>query len=404
MPFINELSLTDLPVHDPNFVADPLPHLRKARRQHPWLAASDVGYLVHEYEAIKDLYFMDDKLHFPSDNIIDFMGARGSPWGTFNEELMITKQGEEHDRIRSNVAHAFSPGAINRLRPLIRETVAAWLDEWAPKEKFDFAEFAAKFPIRVMCKIIGASPDVVPSIREYLETQGLSYSMDKSILPAADRAISNLFDFVNRLIEVRLKEGGERGDLLDELIAANTSGAISDYQLRNLLIFLFAAGYDTSKNMLTLIMYLMLDRPEMWERCAEDRAFCTRVMEEALRYDSVSNVPRTVVEEFTYRDVVFPEGTNLQFILTLSGRDPDAFEEADIFDPERERENRHLAFGRGAHVCLGQFLARAQIEEGIHLIARRLKSPKLVGEVTWRPFVGVWGIRTLPVVFRHQPG
>src|SRR5690606_11531616 len=107
------------------------------------------------------------------------------------------------------------------------------------------------------------------------------------------------------------------------------------------------------KNMLTLIMHLMLTRPDAWQRCAGDAAYCTRVMEEALRLHSVSNVPRTVVEEFVYRDVVFPAGANLQFILTLSGRDPGAFEEPDIFDPDRPRDNRHLAFGRGAHVCLG---------------------------------------------------
>jgi len=110
-------------------------------------------------------------------------------------------------------------------------------------------------------------------------------------------------------------------------------------------------------------------------------------------------VPRTVAEEFTYRDVTFPVGTNLQFILTLSGRDPAAFRDADTFDPERPPDNRHLAFGRGMHICLGQFLARAQIEEGLHLIAQRIRSPRQAGEVSWRPFVGVWGIRSLPIEF-----
>ena len=61
-----------------------------------------------------------------------------------------------------------------------------------------------------------------------------------------------------------------------------------------------------------------------------------------------------------------------------------------------------MAFGRGMHMCLGQHLARAQIQEGIHLIAQRITNPRLVGEVTWRPFPGVWGIRTLPIAF--EPG
>jgi cytochrome P450 len=69
------------------------------------------------------------------------------------------------------------------------------------------------------------------------------------------------------------------------------------------------------------------------------------------------------------------------------------------FQPERVRTTRHLAFGRGMHICLGQYLARAQLEEGLHLIARRLGKPRLAGEVTWRPFLGAWGLRTLPIAF-----
>jgi cytochrome P450 len=72
------------------------------------------------------------------------------------------------------------------------------------------------------------------------------------------------------------------------------------------------------------------------------------------------------------------------------------------FDPEREQEARHLAFGRGTHICLGQYLATAQMEEGLHLIAQRIANPRLDGEVTWRPFRGgAWGIRSLPIRFEH---
>ena len=65
--------------------------------------------------------------------------------------------------------------------------------------------------------------------------------------------------------------------------------------------------------------------------------------------------------------------------------------------------NRRLGFGRGAHVCLGQFIARAQIAEGMHLIAQRLENPKLVAPVTWRPFYGVWGLEGLPIEFESAP-
>lgn len=400
MRSIADLSLMELPLEDGAFAADPLPHFAAARRQHPWLAKCSYGYWVFEYRAIDELHRMDDRLHFATDQIIEVMGAKGSPWGDYNEGLMITKQGEEHDRLRGNVAEAFSPRNINRFRQQMRDTVAQLLDEWEPRGGFDFAEFASHFPIRIMCSIIGASPDVVPDIREYLEILGLSFCMDPAILPAADEAVTNLFDFVNQLIEKRGPGGdAESGDLLDALIAAKTGGRISDDELSNLLVFLFGAGYDTSKNMLTLIMHLMLERPEIYRRCAEDTAYARKVMREAFRYRSVSSTPRTVVEEFVYRDVRFPVGTMLTFALPVSGRDPAAFTNVDLFDPDRPFEHSDIAFGRGAHMCLGQHLARAQIEEGLHLIAQRLRQPRLAGEITWRPFPGVSGIRSLPIRF-----
>ena len=87
------------------------------------------------------------------------------------------------------------------------------------------------------------------------------------------------------------------------------------------------------------------------------------------------------------------------FATALTGRDPLAYDSPLRFDPERKAENRHVAFGRGAHICLGQFIARAQLEEGVHLITQRLKNPHLTAEPSWRPFLGTWGYKSLPIAF-----
>jgi cytochrome P450 len=85
----------------------------------------------------------------------------------------------------------------------------------------------------------------------------------------------------------------------------------------------------------------------------------------------------------------------------VSGRDPGAFDNPDVFDPERPRKSPTMPFGLGPHMCLGQHLARAQIEEGLHIIAQRLKDPKRNGANGWREFPGVWGVRGLPIAFTH---
>ena len=106
-----------------------------------------------------------------------------------------------------------------------------------------------------------------------------------------------------------------------------------------------------------------------------------------------------LTEEFIYEDIVFPKDMLLIIHAPYSGRDPSAFEDPTAILPERDRSNRHLAFGRGAHICLGQHLAKIQISEGIHLMARRIRNPRLAGELEWRPFLGVWGLETLPIEF-----
>jgi cytochrome P450 len=264
MQSASTMTLPYLPMEDPSFAVDPMPFIESARREHPWLAKCSVGYVVHEYQAIREMTPMDDKMRPSMDSISEIMGAKGTRWGDFMDNLMLAKTGEEHSRIRNSVAISFTPRNINRYRALMREVVARLLDEWAPRGAFDFAEFAANFPITVMFGLIGASPSALPGIRKSLETQGLSVSLDKSLLPAVQSAYEVLYDFVDKLVVQRQQApGGEPQDVLNSLLAATRAGQIDAAELRNLLIFLFAAGYDTSKNMLTLIMHKMVHHPDL---------------------------------------------------------------------------------------------------------------------------------------------
>jgi cytochrome P450 len=402
MPLVSELELPHLAIEAPEMAEDPVPLFEAARRAHPWLGRCDVGYILTEYQAMKDIYYLDEKLRFPGDAIVELMHARGTGWGRFTEDMMLSRQGEVHDRLRGSVAEAFTPRAVNRLRPLMRKVVSDLLDEWAPKGGFDFTEFASNFPIRVMFALIGADPAPLPRIIWALEVHGSSFGLDPTRMGVIEEAYEALWDFVDGVIAER-GPGGGHDDLLDDLIAANTSGALTDVELRQMLVFLFGAGYDTSKNLLSLIMHSMIREPAVWARCAEDRAFCDKVVEEGLRHASPSNPYRLVTEAFDYRGVTFPEGSMIVFPLSIASRDDASFENADAFDPERKHTNRHIAFGRGMHLCLGQYLARAQIEEGLHLIAQRVTNLRLAGEVAWRPFPGVWGLKTLPIAFDPAP-
>jgi cytochrome P450 len=401
MQLARDLQLAHIAIHAPEVAVDPTSFFQGAQEQHPWLARCDAGLLVTEYQAMKELMSLDDKLRNPSTQIVELMGAQGTGWGRFCEEMMLSSSGERHARLRGSVANAFTPRAVNQLRPTMRAVISDLLDEWAPRGAFDFVEFASQFPIRVMFGVIGADPKVIPEIQRSLEIHGASFDLNPAKMPIIEQAYQHLWGFVDDLIVERGPDG-KQGDLLDQLIAVNSSGVISAAELRQMLILLFAAGFDTTKNTLSLLLYATMGEPELWRRCAMDRPYCDKVVEESLRLASPSSTYREVTEGFGYRDVAFGVGDVLIFPVSIAGRDTAAFPEPVRFDPERVHANRHLAFGRGMHMCLGQFMARANIEEGLHLIAQRITNPRLTGEVSWRPFPGTWGIKSLPIAF--QPG
>jgi cytochrome P450 len=400
-----DLDLPYLALDEREFALDPFPHFAAARAAHPWLARCAFAYVLTDYHAIRELIAHDDKMAVGFGGAVDLMGAGGTPWGEFVKQSVQVQTGETHKRLRDAVAPAFTPREANRHRGLMREVVTRLLDEWAPKGAFDFELFASHFPISVMCRIIGAPPETAGRLRASLEVLGVGGSFDASYLPKLQEAFLTVDGFARELVAERRASGhvGEEPDLLDRLLEITAEGGLAEDELMNLLVFLFAAGYDTSKNVLTHIMDLMLDRPEPYARCAEDPAFCRKVTEETFRYRGVASAPRVVLEPFDFRGYRVEAGAMLFLPWGAIGRDEHSFERAEEFDPERPPKPPAVPFGLGPHMCLGQFIARAQIEEGLHLIAQRIRNPRRAGPHGWREFLGVWGLRGLPIEFDPAP-
>jgi cytochrome P450 len=405
-----DLDLYKLPWNTPELAADPYPHFEAARQKHPWLAITDEGYVVTGYQAIRDLMELDrdDKLRPSFDGIIEILGAKDTPWGRFTAEQMLALSGTEHKILRDTFAAKFTPRYANEIRPLMRRIMKNLLEEWLPRGKFDFAEFASYYPVAVTASMIGAPLHVIPGLRDSLETLGRAYSLDPRLEPALQKAILHIDDFSQKLVDERRANPEHDGpeDLLDMLIEASDQENIPERQLVDMLIFLFEAGYDTSKNVLTMLMYEMTRHPDIYEKCAGNVDYCRRMLEEFLRYFNPSHSFRFTNDEIVYDGVILPKDTLLFFSLNQSGRDPQAFEQPAVFDPDRpvDPKHRHVAFGLGKHMCLGQYIARAQIQEGLAMCAEVMKNPKVAGPVTYRPFPGLWGLETLPLEFESKLG
>ncbi len=400
MTSVTNLNLYHLPIGEQRFADDPNPHMLAALEQHSWLAKCDMGIVITEREAVDQIMRMDAVLKTPATHVIEIMGGEGTNWARFQHQCLIAQDGAIHERIRGAVNRAFTPRAVAAYTARIQGVISELLDEWAPRGRFDFEDFASRFPVAVMFGMLGIPRNKIEDVKHWLEAFGQSFSLNRDLFPQIDAAFNGLWGFAEDLVAKRREEGPlAEHDVLDVLISAEDEATLSHTEVIDLILFMFAGGYDTSKNQLGHIMNFMLDRPEMWQRCAQDREFCEDVMYETLRHSGVSTSYRNVATEFEYNGVSFPAGTMLIFPVGIVCRFTGPFESPMEFVPGRDNSRRNTVFGRGMHICLGQFLAKLQMAEGLHLMAQRLKNPRRDGEIVWRLFPGVYGPLRLPIAF-----
>jgi cytochrome P450 len=397
-----EASLPKLPVETAAFAADPQPFLRTAQREHPWLARFSQGYLVHGYQAVADLLADDQNLHSGFGPVIDFYEARGAMWGRFMDEIIMARRGSsaDHVRLRASINKVFTPRRANDARAMIRRIVEGLLDEWAPCGAMDFTEFASFIPVSVVFGLLGISTDAVPRIRSALESQLLSVTLDPAARPLFMAGWDVMWEFADATIRQREAAGRlDDGRLLDALIGARNAGRIDETELRFMLLTLVFGGYDTTRNQLTVTMKLAMERPEIYARCAYDLVYCGKVVDEALRHTPTVSPFRRAARDFAYDGLRFAKGDTFVLATPLAGHDPSIFPAPELFDPERENAKRHVGFGRGAHICVGQFLARNLMQESLQAIAARLRNPRPDGAIEWRAFLGAYGLKRLPIAF-----
>src|SRR5687768_16531235 len=131
-----DLELPFLEMEQDSFAEDPLPHFERARAEHPWLARWQLGYVVTDYQATRDLFAKEDRMSMMYDGIVDFMEAHDTPWGEFQKRHMLSMMGEPHKQLRDILAPYFTPRQANLHRPLMQRVIKELLDEWAPKRAF----------------------------------------------------------------------------------------------------------------------------------------------------------------------------------------------------------------------------------------------------------------------------
>ncbi|MEV4630636.1 cytochrome P450 [Micromonospora sp. NPDC049523] len=364
------------------------------------LSSGDEAALVTRYEDVKRV-LSDPRFTRPT----VAGGARVADvesGGLFNSEMatVLPQHGEAHLKWRRMVGKWFTARRMDALRPMVETMAEQLVDEMtergAPSDLK--ASLGFPLPVWVICDMLGV-PD---SDRDrFAHWSELMLSMTRHSQAEMEAAQAEFGRYMAGHIAAKRAKPGE--DLLSALITdTDTDGErMSDEVLVHTGIGLLMAGHETTANMIGKMVAMLLVDRRRWEVLLADRSLVRTAVEEALRLDANAGfgMPRYLTEEVEIAGTVLPSGTTAVCSMAAANRDERVFDGADEMNLRRS-PNPHLAFGAGAHACLGQPLARTELRAVLDVLLRKLPTLELaVGVDNLRRVEGllVGGLRELPV-------
>ena len=261
-----ELPVVDL--REPAFWSDIHTPLGAARTVHPVAVMPSGERLVLGYDEV--IFVLRDP-RFRSTDLLARSGVRSGRLHEWWSTVMFSTDPPVHTRLRRLVSHAFTPRAVEDMRPMIRDIADALIDEVVEQGEMDvLQDFAHHLPVKVIGTMLGVPEGDYPTFASWTTTLGRAFSpvIDDALRLQLEQAICGLDDYVRHLIDERRREPGD--DLLTQLIAAEENGdRLSVDELIAMVENLLFAGHDTTRGLLSIAVPLLCDHPGQLHRCAD---------------------------------------------------------------------------------------------------------------------------------------
>ncbi|MEV6330470.1 cytochrome P450 [Streptomyces sp. NPDC051909] len=304
----------------------------------------------------------------------------------------------EHNTQRRMLIPSFAVRRIEGMRPRIQATVDRLVDamEAAGPPAELVGAFALPVPSIVICDLLG----VPYEDHAFFEEQSRRLLRGPTGADTED-ALARLEDYLGELVDGKVRKPGE--GVLDDLVARQLQdGAPDRAELIQLATILLVAGHETTANMISLGVFALLRHPERLAELRADPALLPGAVEELLRFLSIADgMLRVAREDVEVDGAVIRAGEGVVFSTSLINRDTTAYPDPDTLNWDRSARH-HLAFGYGIHQCLGQNLARAELEIALGTLLRRLPGLRLAApadEIPFKPGDTIQGMLELPVTW-----
>jgi cytochrome P450 len=364
---------------DPGFWQDPYPVYAAARAQHR-VAHSAAGEVMLLSADDLDLVHTHPAFAQPGLRALERLGMHDGPFYEWRRLTMPAHDGPVHDRLRGAVVRAFTPRRVEPLRTELGEHARAVLRELRDRESFDVvADYADDLPLWLICHFLGLPVDARTEIATFLA--GTEAGFVDPLTPEgrriAEDGIVALYAYVELLIADRV--GNPQDDIVSDLLEAEADDRMSRDELVALVVNVLGGAIGSSRAAIANSILLLLSHPEqaVWVRAAYDERLAPAI-EECLRYHPPFRTGRKlVVEDNELFGVPLRAGDTVFLARQAANRDPQRWDDPDRFDVTRSPE-RHSSFGYGPHFCLGQALARLDVQEAVRAFLDELPNARLL--------------------------
>ncbi len=365
--------------------ADPYPLYAELRRT-PVARQEDGSYVISTYREITDI--LNDP-HLSS----DLCNLTRPPMPSAEEgatSSFIHMDSSEHDRLRRMAMRHFgpphTPGLVTGLEGFLTATIGSLIEGLAGKERIDVVDdFAFPLPVTVICHLLGVPREDEPRFHLWVNDimNSVDYNPETDPKEKLDKGVQARKDLRQCLGELVEQRHGRPGDGLLSRLANDDGpdGRMADAEIVATARLLLIAGHETVVNLIANGMLTLLRHPQVLQRLRDEPDLVVPLVEELLRYEPpVHIIPwRAAYGDITVADTVIPQGSQIMLMLASGSRDPKRFHDPDRFDPDR-RDNQHLGFGSGIHLCFGGPLARRETQIALTELVRRLDRPRPVAD------------------------
>ncbi len=379
--------------------------LNEARSASP-LAKGPFGAMVLRHEEVTAL-LRDRRLRGPG---MDFARMTGIPEGgrawQRQEQILLFMEGDDHHRLRRLVSAAFTPRAVEALRPFTRSVIAGLVDAVEAQGECDaVGALCDPYPIPVISALVGAEMDRWEDMSRWASSILLSLRFDAAnYIAEIEQAQGELDDYIEGLIEQR--RAAPRDDLLSRLIAVEEEGdRLSPSELLSVVAMMLVAGTDTTRNQLSNIIHTFSEYPDQWALLRERPELVPAAVEEAIRWEPATEaLPRFALEDIEIGGYQVPAGTMVVLMSMSANHDTSTLPGGDRFDITRENPAgwHLLTFGGGIHYCLGANLARLELTEAVAELSARFPVLRPAGTPVAHPLGSpITGYASLPISWRQ---